>query len=74
MTYTLHKEYFQLYAEIQDSVAVNSCQASKKYIALLSDTAVILCGRGSRTGVKDRYVKFTLSADTYFIDKFNAKN
>ena len=28
---------------------------------------------GLRTGVKDRHVKFTLSAGTYYIDDFNAK-
>ena len=28
---------------------------------------------GLRTGVKDRHVKFILSAGTYYIDDFNAK-
>ena len=48
-------------------------QTSKKYIVLLSDTAVILFRAGSRMGVKYRYVKFTVPVGTYRINEFNTK-
>ena len=40
-------------------------------IILLSHTAMILFRAGASTGVKDRYIKFTLSAGTYSVDYFN---
>ena len=75
LTYTSYKEHSKLYAKIQNLILVSSCQIglARKGIILLSNVAVILYRAGSRTGVKDRRIKFTLSAGTYFIDNFNAK-
>ena len=42
-------------------------------ILLLSDKVVIVFKAGSRTGVKERHIKFTFSAGTYSINDFNAK-
>ena len=70
-----YNKHFELYAEIHRPIAVNSSQMelARKNIISLSDAAVIFYKAGSRTGVEDRYMKFTLSADTYSIDDFNAK-
>ena len=60
LTYASYREYFKLYPEIQDSVAVN------RTIILLSNIYVIFCRAVQRTGVKDRHIKFTLLAGTHF--------
>ena len=71
LTYTSYNMRFRLYAEIYDSIAVNSCQIelSSKDIILLSDTTVILYKAVSRTSIKDKQTKLDLSAGTYSIDK-----
>ena len=60
LTYASYREYFKLYPEIQDLVAVN------RTIILLSNIYVILCRAVKRTGVKDSHIKFTLLAGTHF--------
>lgn len=46
---------------------------ARKDIILLSDIARIIYKVGSRTGIEDRHMKFTLSVGTNSIDVFNAK-
>ena len=62
-----------VYTEIQDLIAVNSCQIELARHILLSDTAVALFRVSSRTGVKNKRRNSTLLASTYSIDDFNAK-
>ena len=76
LTYTSYKEHYELYTEIHESIAVNSCQIglAQKDIILISNVSVIFYKVGSRTGVENiRFIKFSLSAGTYSIDDFNAK-
>ena len=76
LTYASYKELCDLYTEIHGSFAVNSCQImlAQKDIILLSSISVIFYKAGARTGVEnDRFVKFSLSAETYSTDNFNAK-
>ena len=76
LTYTLYKEYCELYTEIHGSIAVNSCQIelAQKDIILLSNVSVIFYKAGSRTSAENnRFIKFFLSVGTYSIDDFNKK-
>ena len=76
LTYTTYKEHYDLYTEIHDSIAVNSCQIelAQKDIILLSGISVIFYKAGARTGAENnRFIKFSLSAATYSINDFNAK-
>ena len=73
LTCTLYKEQSMVYTEIQDLIAVNSCQIELARHILLSDTAVALFRVSSRTGVKNKRRNSTLLASTYSIDYFNAK-
>ena len=76
LTYILYKKHCELYAEINGSIAVNSCQIElpRKDIIFLLNVSVILYKAGSRTGVENkRFVKFNLLAGTYSIDDFNEK-
>ena len=76
LTYTSYKEHCELYTEIHGSIAVNSCRIglSQKDIILLSSISIILYKAGARTSVGNNiFIKFSLSADTYLIDDFNAK-
>ena len=75
LTYTSYKEHCELYPEIHESIAANSCQneLARKDIILLSNIVAKFYKAGSRTGVEDKFIKFTLSAGTYSIDDFNAK-
>ena len=54
LTCTPYKELFMIYAEINNSVTVNSFQIglAGKGIMLLPDTAVVLCRAGSRAVLK----------------------
>ena len=74
-TYISYKEKFELYIEIHHPVAVSTfpIKLLRKNI-LLSDAAVILYKAGSRKDIEDRHIKFTLSAGTYSIENFNAKD
>ena len=77
LTYTSYKDHCDVYTEIHGSIAINGCQIrlSQKYIILLSEVPIILYKAGKRTGVeKTEFIHFNLSAGTYFIDDFNAKN
>ena len=76
LTYTLYKEYCELYTEIHGSIAVNSCQIelAQKDIILLSNASIIVYRTGKRTSVENnKFIHFNLSAGTYSIDDFNAK-
>ena len=76
LTYTSHKEHYDLYTEIHGSVAVNSCQIelAQKYIIVLSEVSIVIYKAGKRTGVENtKFIHFNLSAGTYSIDDFNAK-
>ena len=74
LTYTSYKEYCKLHSENHNIIAAN-CQKklARKDIILLSDTAFILYAAGLSTGVKNRRIKLTLSADTYSTEKFSIK-
>ena len=76
LTYTSYKEHCDLYAKIQGSIVVNSCQIelAQKDIILLSSVSIIFYKTGARIGMENnRFVKFTTSAGSYSIDDFNAK-
>ena len=76
LTYTLCKEHCELYTEIQDSIAVNSCQIElvQKDIMLLSNVSIIAYKVGKRTGMENnKFMHFNLSVGTYSINDFNAK-
>ena len=76
LTYTLYKEHCELYTEIHNSIAVNSCQINlaRKDMILLSNIAVILYKSRSRTSVENKkFIHFNFSPDTYSTDDFNAK-
>ena len=76
LTYTSHKEHYDLYTEIHGSIAVNSCQIelAQKYIIVLSEVSIVIYKAGKRTGVENtKFIHFNLSAGTYSIDDFNAK-
>ena len=70
LTYRSYKEHFELYTESHGPIAVTSSQIEpvRKDIILLSDVAVMLYKACSRTGVKNKHVKFA-SVD-YFNGKF----
>lgn len=74
LTFTSYKEYCELYSENHDRIAAN-CQKelARKDVILLLDTAFILYAAGLCTGVKNRRIKLTLSADTYSTEKCNIK-
>ena len=67
LTYTSYKEHCKLCTEIHSSIAVNDCQIGlfKKDKVLLSNIVSLFYKAGSRTGVEDKFIKFTLSAGTY---------
>ena len=76
LTYTPYKESCDLYTEIHDSIAVNSCQIglAQKDIILLSRVSIIVYKAGKRTGVENtKFISVNLSAGAYIIDGFNAK-
>ena len=76
LTYTLYKEYCELYTEIHGSITVNNCQVelAQKDIILLSNGSIIVYKAGKRTGVENnKFIHLNLSAGTYSIDDFNAK-
>ena len=76
MTFTSYKVNYELYTEIHNLIAANSCQIelARKDIVLLSNKAVLFYKAGLQTGVEDsKYVKYILSAGVCSIDGFNAK-
>ena len=76
LTYTLYKEHYDIYTEINSSVAVNSCQKelAQKDIILLSKASIVVYKAGKRTSVENKkIIHFNFSAGTYLIDDFNAK-
>ena len=76
LTYTPYKESCDLYTEIHDSIAVNSCQIglAQKDVILLSRVSIIVYKAGKHTGVENtKFLSFNLSAGAYIIDGFNAK-
>ena len=76
LSYTPYKEHCDLYTEIHDSVAVNSCQIelAQKDIILLSSVSIIVYKAGKCTGIENtKFISFNLSAGTYSIEDFNAK-
>ena len=76
LTYTSSKEHCELYTEIHDSVAGNSCQIdlAQKDIILLSKISIMVYKAGERAGVEyNKFIHFNLSEGTYSIDNFNAK-
>ena len=56
LIYTSHKVHCEVYTEIHDLIAVNSChiELERKDIILVPDTAVTLYKVCSGTGVQDR--------------------
>ena len=71
-----YKEHYDLYTEILDSIAVNRFQIelAQMYIILLSEVSILIYDAGKRTGVENaKFIHFSLSAGTYFLDYFNAK-
>ena len=76
LTYTSYKEDYDLYTEINGSIAINSCQVglAQKYIILLSKVSIVIYKAGERTGVENtKFMHFNLSAGTYSIDDFNTR-
>ena len=76
LTYTLYKEHYDIYTEINSSIAVNSCQKelAQKDIILLSKASIVVYKAGKRTSVENKkIIHFNFSASTYLIDNFNAK-
>ena len=76
LTYTLYKEHYDIYTEINSSIAVNSCQKelAQKDIILLSKASIVVYKAGKRTSVENKkIIHFNFSAGTYLIDDFNAK-
>ena len=76
LTYTLYKEHYDIYTEINSSIAVNSCQKepAQKDIILLSKASIVVYKAGKRTSVENKkIIHFNLSSGTYSIDDFNAK-
>ena len=76
LTYTPYKESCDLYTEIHDSIAVNSCQIglAQKDVILLSRVSIIVYKAGKHTGVENtKFISVNLSAGAYIIDGFNAK-
>ena len=77
--YTSYKKHCELYTEIHDLIAVNSCpiELFKKDKIVLGDNILIkyLKSSSSSSGTfdLDDYAQFTLPAGTYFIDDLNAK-
>ena len=76
LTYTSHKEHYDLYTKSHGSIAINGCQVgiSQKDIILPSKASLIVYKAGKQAGVTNtEFIKFTLSEGTYSIDDFNAK-
>ena len=76
LTYTSHKEHYDLYTEIHSSIVVNDCwiEPSQNHIILLSEVSIVIYKAGKCTDVEnDKFKQFNLSAGTYFIDDFNEK-
>ena len=74
--YALYKEHPDLYTEIHDWIAVNSCQIelAQKDIILLSNVSILVYRAGKRTCVENnKFIHFNLSAGSYSIDDFNTK-
>ena len=76
--YTSYKKHCELYTEIHDLIAVNSCpiELFKKDKIVLGDNILIKYSKSSSSsGTFDLhdYAQFTLPAGTYFIDDLNAK-
>ena len=77
LTYTLYKEYCQLYTVIRGSIAVSDCQIGlfKKDKILLEDKIFMKHSKSSLSGTfdPDNYFQLTFSSATYSIDGFNGK-
>ena len=76
LTYTSHKEHYDLYTEIHGSIVVNSCQIRlpQKDIILLSKAPITTYKVGKPTGVENRNLIYSsIPAGTYSIDDFNTK-
>ena len=76
LTYTLYKEHYDIYTEINSSIAVSSCQIelAQKDILLLLKASIVVYKVGKRTSVENKKIThFNLTASTYLIDDFNAK-
>ena len=77
LTYTRYKEHCELYTEIHDSMAVNSCHVGlfKKGKILLEDNKFFKYSYSKASSLAvfnlDDYIEFTLSSGTYSIDEFN---
>ena len=77
LTYTSYKEHYDLYTEINSSIAVNRCQIelAQKDIVLLSMISIIFYRASKHAGVEktNTFINFRLSVGTYSIDDFNTK-
>ena len=76
LTYTSHKEHYDLYTEIHGLIVVNSCQIRlpQKDIILLSKAPITTYKVGKPTGVENRNLIYSsIPAGTYSIDDFNTK-
>ena len=60
LTYTLYKERYDIYTEINSSIAVNSCQKepAQKDIILLSKASIVVYKAGKRTSVENKIYTF----------------
>ena len=70
LTYAPYKESCDLYTEIHDSIAVNSCQIgiAQKDIILLSRVSIIVYKAGKRTGVENtKFINFNLSTGQLYV-------
>ena len=76
LTYTSYKKHYDLYTEIHDAIAVNSCQIrlAQKDIILLLKAPKITYETGKPTGMENtNLIHSSISAGTYSIDNFNTK-
>ena len=77
LTYTSYKEHYDLYTEINGSIAANGCQIelAQKGIILLSMIFIIFYRAGKHAAVEktNTFINFRLLVGTYSIDDFNTK-
>ena len=77
LTYTSYKKHYDLYTEINDSIAVNGCQIglAQKNITLLSMIAITFYKAGKHVRVEQNhtFINFRLSVGAYSIDDFSTK-
>ena len=74
--YALYKEHPDLYTEIHDWIAVNSCQIelAQKDIVLPSNVFILVYKASERTGMENnKFIHFNLLVGCYSIDHFNTK-